>query len=142
MSMSDPIADMLTRIRNGQRANKVSVSFSASKKKAAILDVLKDEGYIAGYETTADAKPVTSAHNASIPRAFCRFLAALNRFQSLRFDFLNSSKVINICFLFFSFFYLLIITTEIYRNILTNPDHCLCQRTSLDNKLRCMSSIM
>ncbi len=61
MSMSDPIADMLTRIRNGQRANKVNVSFSASSKKTAILDVLKDEGYISGYETdAADGKPVTS----------------------------------------------------------------------------------
>ena len=61
MSMSDPIADMLTRIRNGQRANKVNVSFSASSKKTAILDVLKDEGYIAGYETDpADGKPVTN----------------------------------------------------------------------------------
>jgi len=59
--MSDPIADMLTRIRNGQRANKVNVSFSASSKKTAILDVLKDEGYITGYETDpADGKPVTS----------------------------------------------------------------------------------
>jgi small subunit ribosomal protein S8 len=61
MSMSDPIADMLTRIRNGQRANKVNVSFSASSKKTAILNVLKDEGYITGYETdVADGKPVTS----------------------------------------------------------------------------------
>lgn len=60
MSMSDPIADMLTRIRNGQRASKVSVSFSASKKKTAILDVLKQEGYIMGFETSEDTKPVTN----------------------------------------------------------------------------------
>ncbi|MEH6455604.1 MAG: 30S ribosomal protein S8 [Cocleimonas sp.] len=61
MSMSDPIADMLTRIRNGQRANKASVSFSASNKKSAILDVLNSEGYISGYETTdVDGKPFTS----------------------------------------------------------------------------------
>ena len=61
MSMSDPIADMLTRIRNGQRANKVSVSFSASNKKSAVLDVLSSEGYISGYETVdVDGKPVTS----------------------------------------------------------------------------------
>ena len=61
MSMSDPIADMLTRIRNGQRANKVSVSFSASNKKSAVLDVLSSEGYISGYETTdVDGMPVTS----------------------------------------------------------------------------------
>lgn len=46
MSMSDPISDMLTRIRNAQRAEKVSVSMPASKLKAAIAKVLKDEGYI------------------------------------------------------------------------------------------------
>ncbi|HIP95423.1 MAG TPA: 30S ribosomal protein S8 [Leucothrix sp.] len=60
MSMSDPIADMLTRIRNGQRASKKEVSFSASKKKTAILKVLMDEGYISGFETSEDVKPVTS----------------------------------------------------------------------------------
>ncbi len=60
MSMSDPIADMLTRIRNGQRASKVDVAFPASTKKTAILKVLKDEGYISGYETSADVKPVTT----------------------------------------------------------------------------------
>lgn len=52
MSMSDPIADMLTRIRNGQMASKAQVSFPASKQKAAILRVLQDEGYIAGFDTT------------------------------------------------------------------------------------------
>ncbi len=61
MSMSDPIADMLTRIRNGQRANKVSVSFSASNKKTSILGVLKSEGYVSGYESAeVDGKPVTT----------------------------------------------------------------------------------
>lgn len=60
MSMSDPIADMLTRIRNGQRASKITVSFPASTKKTAVLNVLKDEGYIVDYETTKDAKPVTN----------------------------------------------------------------------------------
>jgi len=61
MSMSDPIADMLTRIRNGQRASKINVSFAASNKKSAILDVLSSEGYISGYETSdVDGKPVTS----------------------------------------------------------------------------------
>jgi len=60
MSMSDPIADMLTRIRNGQRANKASVTFSASKQKKAILAVLEDEGYIAGFEAgEAEGHPVT-----------------------------------------------------------------------------------
>ena len=46
MSMSDPIADMLTRIRNAQLAQKNSVAMPASKLKAAIAAVLKDEGYI------------------------------------------------------------------------------------------------
>ncbi|WP_186038295.1 30S ribosomal protein S8 [Burkholderia gladioli] len=46
MSMSDPIADMLTRIRNAQMVEKVSVSMPSSKVKIAIAQVLKDEGYI------------------------------------------------------------------------------------------------
>ncbi len=46
MSMSDPIADMLTRIRNAQASEKQSVSIPASKLKSAIARVLKDEGYI------------------------------------------------------------------------------------------------
>jgi small subunit ribosomal protein S8 len=46
MSMTDPIADMLTRIRNAQRAEKPSVAMPASKVKAAIAQVLKDEGYV------------------------------------------------------------------------------------------------
>ncbi len=50
MSMSDPLADMLTRIRNGQKAKKPSVASPASKMRARILDVLKREGYIRGYE--------------------------------------------------------------------------------------------
>jgi small subunit ribosomal protein S8 len=56
--MSDPIADMLTRIRNGQTANKSSVRMPASKKKLAIAKVLKDEGYIADFaEVDLDGKP-------------------------------------------------------------------------------------
>jgi small subunit ribosomal protein S8 len=46
MSMSDPIADMLTRIRNAQQSEKVDVTMPASKVKSAIAKVLKDEGYI------------------------------------------------------------------------------------------------
>jgi len=46
MSMNDPIADMLTRIRNAQRAEKLSVAMPASKVKSAIAQVLKDEGYV------------------------------------------------------------------------------------------------
>jgi small subunit ribosomal protein S8 len=49
MTMTDPISDMLTRIRNGQKARKLSVSMPASKAKAAVAKVLKDEGYITDY---------------------------------------------------------------------------------------------
>ena len=49
MSMTDPIADMLTRIRNAQMAEKATVQMPASKVKVAIAKVLKDEGYIEGF---------------------------------------------------------------------------------------------
>lgn len=54
MSMSDPIADMLTRIRNGQKARKVSVSLPASSVKLAIADVLQREGYVTAVSTEED----------------------------------------------------------------------------------------
>jgi small subunit ribosomal protein S8 len=54
MSMTDPIADMLTRIRNGQKARMLSVSMPASKAKEAVADVLKSEGYITGYATEGE----------------------------------------------------------------------------------------
>ncbi|MCG5517116.1 MULTISPECIES: 30S ribosomal protein S8 [Ectothiorhodospira] len=47
MSMTDPVADLLTRIRNGQRAAKTEITLPASKLKVAIARVLKDEGYVA-----------------------------------------------------------------------------------------------
>ena len=57
MSMSDPIADMLTRIRNAQMVEKARVAMPASKLKAAIAQVLKDEGYIDGFAVkTTDGK--------------------------------------------------------------------------------------
>ncbi|MDH4396570.1 MAG: 30S ribosomal protein S8 [Limnobacter sp.] len=56
MSMSDPIADMLTRIRNAQRVNKVSVEMPSSKLKVSIAQVLQDEGYIDGFEIVGEAK--------------------------------------------------------------------------------------
>lgn len=49
MSMSDPIADMLTRARNAQKAKKATFACAYSKMKASILDVMKEEGYIKGY---------------------------------------------------------------------------------------------
>ena len=58
MSMQDPIADMLTRIRNAQAMTKFDVQMPSSKLKVAIADVLKEEGYIEGYELGAvDGKP-------------------------------------------------------------------------------------
>lgn len=50
MTMSDPIADMLTRIRNGNTAKHDTVDIPASKMKLAIVDILKNEGYIKGYK--------------------------------------------------------------------------------------------
>jgi len=59
MSMSDPIADMLTRIRNAQAVEKSVVAMPASKLKTAIAQVLKDEGYIDGFTVRADkAQPL------------------------------------------------------------------------------------
>jgi small subunit ribosomal protein S8 len=59
MSMTDPIADLLTRIRNGQSARKTSVTVASSKLKTSILKVLKDEGYIADFGLRQDdGKPV------------------------------------------------------------------------------------
>ncbi|HEY0973952.1 MAG TPA: 30S ribosomal protein S8 [Solimonas sp.] len=54
MSMNDPIADFLTRIRNGQHARKKQVVSPSSKVKEAIAAVLKDEGYIADFAVTSD----------------------------------------------------------------------------------------
>ena len=57
MSMSDPIADLLTRIRNAQMVAKTSVCVPSSKVKVAIAQVLKDEGYIDGFKiNTVDGK--------------------------------------------------------------------------------------
>lgn len=55
MSMNDPVADMLTRIRNAQSAEKVSVSMPSSKLKVSIAQVLKDEGYIEDFAVRGDA---------------------------------------------------------------------------------------
>ena len=56
MSMSDPIADMLTHIRNAQSVEKAAVTMPSSKLKVAIAQVLKDEGYIDGFAVKGDAK--------------------------------------------------------------------------------------
>lgn len=57
MSMSDPVADMLTRIRNAQKTDKVDVSMPSSKVKVAIAEVLKNEGYIDTYMVNEGVKP-------------------------------------------------------------------------------------
>lgn len=56
MSMQDPIADMFTRVRNGQMSNKVAVTMPSSKVKAAVAELLKSEGFIADYEVSGDVK--------------------------------------------------------------------------------------
>lgn len=55
--MTDPIADMFTRIRNGQSAAKTAVTMPSSKVKVAIANLLKEEGYITEYSVSGDAKP-------------------------------------------------------------------------------------
>ncbi|KEP70739.1 30S ribosomal protein S8 [Thioclava sp. BHET1] len=55
MSVNDPLGDMLTRIRNAQMRGKSTVRTPASKLRAWVLDVLKDEGYIRGYEAASSA---------------------------------------------------------------------------------------
>ncbi|MBD2859343.1 30S ribosomal protein S8 [Spongiibacter sp. KMU-158] len=59
MSMQDPLADMLTRIRNAQMAGKTAVQIPASKLKVAVAKVLEEEGYIAGYRKEGEAASAT-----------------------------------------------------------------------------------
>jgi small subunit ribosomal protein S8 len=56
MAMTDPLGDLLTRIRNGQKAKMPSISCPASKLRANVLDVLKREGYIRDFSAAADAE--------------------------------------------------------------------------------------
>ena len=60
MALTDPLGDMLTRIRNGQQARKDSVLSPASKLRARVLDVLQREGYIRGYSRRR-ARPASRA---------------------------------------------------------------------------------
>ena len=57
MSMQDPIADMLTRIRNAHHRSKPEVTMPASKLKASVAQVLLDEGYIGGFSVSEEVKP-------------------------------------------------------------------------------------
>ena len=69
MSMQDPIADLLTRVRNAQMANHPDVSMPCSKAKVDICKVMQEEGYIDGYSVDEEAKPTLSVtlryHNGS-----------------------------------------------------------------------------
>ena len=58
MTMQDPVADMLTRIRNGQAVQNPSVAMPSSKLKVAIATVLRDEGYVSGFSVEGGAKAV------------------------------------------------------------------------------------
>lgn len=60
MSMQDPLADMLTRIRNGQMAKRTVVTMPSSKLKVAVANVLRDEGYIKGFTVEGNEKPILS----------------------------------------------------------------------------------
>jgi|SRR5690625_932792 len=62
MSMQDPLADMLTRIRNGQQAGKAIVPVPASRLKIGVAEVLKQEGYIDGYDVEGESRPVLHIH--------------------------------------------------------------------------------
>ena len=68
MSMSDPIADMLTRIRNAQMVEKVSVAMPSSKVKVAIAQVLKDEGYIDDFAVQAEGAQVGIEYRVEVLR--------------------------------------------------------------------------
>ena len=58
MTMQDPLSDMITRIRNANLREKVSVAMPSSKVKVSVAKVLKDEGHILNYKVTEDKKPV------------------------------------------------------------------------------------
>jgi small subunit ribosomal protein S8 len=60
MSMQDPIADMLTRIRNAQQVHNPNVSMPSSKLKVAVAQVLRSEGYVGNFSVSAGPKPVLS----------------------------------------------------------------------------------
>ncbi len=75
--MTDPIADMLTRIRNGQKARMVSVAMPASKAKEAVARVLKEEGYITDYSTDGDG----ASRSLTIELKYFEGLPVIERIQ-------------------------------------------------------------
>ena len=96
MSMQDPIADLLTRIRNAQRANHPDVSMPGSKVKVAICRVLQEEGYIEGFEMDGSVQPTLTVklryHNGSpvieeiarVSRPGLRIYKACDKLPSVR----------------------------------------------------------
>jgi len=77
MTMTDPISDMLTRIRNGQKARKVSVSMPLSNTKVAIAKVLKNEGYIVDYSMEGEI----SSSNLIVELKYFEGLPVIERVQ-------------------------------------------------------------
>ena len=60
MSLQDPVADMLTRIRNGQAAGQLRITMPSSKLKVSVAAVLRDEGYVQGFDVTEGERPSLS----------------------------------------------------------------------------------
>ena len=78
MSMQDPLADMITRIRNAQMAQLAKTSMPSSKIKVSVAEVLKSEGYIADFNVSASAKPELTIelkyHHGKSVRTNCQTL--------------------------------------------------------------------
>ena len=81
MSFSDPLGDMLTRIRNGQQARKSDITVPASKLRESVLEVLKREGFIRGYSRINVRKGIDEikVELAVVPaRTSCQFTTQMN----------------------------------------------------------------
>ena len=89
MSMSDPISDMLTRIRNAQRAEKVAVAMPSSKLKVAIANVLKDEGYIESASVRDVLERLNIPTKSDVARLNERLAEITRKFETL----LNKDQV-------------------------------------------------
>jgi small subunit ribosomal protein S8 len=77
MSMTDPIADLLTRIRNAQLARKTEVSVSSSKLKMALVKVLKDEGYVGAFNVVSEG----AKHTLSIELKYFEGRPVIDRLE-------------------------------------------------------------
>jgi small subunit ribosomal protein S8 len=75
--MTDPISDMLTRIRNGQKARKVAVSMPASKQKEAIAKVLENEGYITGFAVDGEG----ASKELTVELKYCEGAPVIEKIQ-------------------------------------------------------------